>query len=83
MYRIVLKKSAKKFLDKLPLNERKRIVGEIEKLPEGEDIKPLRGHDGLLRLRIGKYRAVYTVDNGRLVVVVIDVDSRGQVYKNL
>ncbi len=83
MYRIVLKKSAKKFLDKLPPNERGRIVRELEKLPKGEDIKPLRGHDELMRLRIGKYRAIYTVDNGRLVVVVIDVDSRGQVYKNL
>ncbi len=83
MYRIVLKKSAKKFLDKLSPNERIRIVREIEKLPKGEDIKPLRGHDGLMRLRIGKYRAIYIVDNGRLVVVVIDVDSRGQVYKNL
>ena len=82
MYNIVLKKRAKKFLDKLSQNERSRIVREIERLPIGNDIKPLRGHDGLLRLRIGKYRVIYTVDNGRLIVVVIDIDSRGQIYKN-
>lgn len=34
MYKIVLKKKAKKFIDKLPLNEKKRIVAAIEKLPE-------------------------------------------------
>ena len=30
MYKIVLKKKAKKFIDKLPLNEKKRIVAAIE-----------------------------------------------------
>ena len=81
MYRIVLKKSAKKFLDKLPPNERIRIVREIEKLPKGEDIKPLRGHDGLMRLRIGKYRAVYTVDNGRLLLLMLTAaDKYTKIY---
>ena len=48
MYKIVLKKKAKKFIDKLPLNEKKRIVAAIEKLPEGEDIKKLQGYDNVL-----------------------------------
>lgn len=77
------KKHAKKFIDKLPRNEKLHLITAIEALPYGEDIKPLKGHKGLLRLRVGKYRVVYTVDNGRLVVVVIDVDSRGGIYKNL
>ncbi len=83
MYHIVLKKRAKKFLDKLSFDERIRIVREIEKLPSGNDIKPLKGHDGLLRLRVGKYRIIYSVDNGKWIVIVIDVDSRGQIYKSL
>ena len=83
MYNIVLKKRAKKFLDKLSVDERIRIVKEIEKLPAGNDIKPLKGHDGLLRLRVGKYRIIYSVDNGRWIVIVIDIDSRGQIYKSI
>ncbi len=83
MYRLVIKKKAKKLIDKLPVNEKRRIVAEIERLPDGEDIKPLKGHDGLFRLRVGKYRIIYTVDNGRLTIIVIDADSRGQVYKRL
>ena len=52
MYRIVLKKPAKKFIDRLPLNEKRRIVAAIERLPNGEDIKRLKGYDGLFRLRV-------------------------------
>ena len=52
MYQIIIKKVAKKFIDRLPTNEKRRIVSAIERLPNGEDIKKLKGHDGLLRLRV-------------------------------
>ncbi len=81
MYQIILKKKAQKFIDKLPANERRRVVFAIERLPNGEDIKKLKGYDDLLRLRVGDYRIIYTVDNGKLIVFVIDIDNRGDVYK--
>lgn len=83
MYKIFIKKRAKKFIDALPQNERERVDAAIRQLPNGDDIKPLKGHqaEGLLRLRIGKYRIIYTVDHGKLVIWVIDADSRGQIYK--
>lgn len=80
MYRIVLKKKAKKFIDSLPQNERRRVVAAIEQLPNGEDIKKLKGHTDLLRLRVGEYRIIYTVDHGELIVYVIDAGNRGQIY---
>lgn len=80
MYQIVIKKKAKKFIDRLPLNEKKRVVAAIERLPNGEDIKKLKGHSDLLRLRVGEYRIIYTVDHGELIVMVIDADNRGQIY---
>ncbi len=81
MYKIIIKKRAKKFVDKLPKNERIRVVKAIESLPNGEDIKKLKGHKDLFRLRVGDYRIIYMVDNGKLIVYVIDIDSRGNVYK--
>ncbi len=81
MYRVVLKKSAKKFIDRLPRNEKVRIVSAIEQLPNGEDIKQVKGYPGMLRLRVGDYRIIYTVDHGELVVYVIDAGPRGQIYK--
>ena len=80
MYRIVLKKSAKKFIDKLPRTEKVRVVSAIEQPPSGEDIKQLKGHPGMLRLRVGPYRIIFTVDHGELVVCVIDAGPRGQIY---
>lgn len=80
MYEIIIQKKAKKFIDGLPKNDRIRIVAAIEQLPNGSDIKPLKGHEGLFRLRVGSYRIIYTVDNGELVVYVIDAGNRGQIY---
>lgn len=80
MYNIIIKKKAKKFIDKLPPNDKKRIVKAIEGLPDGEDIKKLKGHDELLRLRVGSYRIIYTVDHGKLTVYVIDAGNRGEIY---
>lgn len=80
MYHFIIKKPAKKFMDGLPGNERQRIVDAIERLPDNGDIKRLQGHDDLFRLRVGPYRIIYAVDNGRLVVYIIDAGSRGQIY---
>lgn len=80
MYRFIIKKPAKKFIDGLPLNERRRIVNAIERLPDSGDIKPLQGRNNLFRLRVGHYRVVYSVDNDQFVVYVVDAGSRGQIY---
>jgi len=80
-YKVIIRKKAKKFIDRLPKNEKARVVAAIEKLPDGEDIRRLKGHDALLRLRVGEYRIIYTVDNGELIVYVIDADNRGEIYK--
>lgn len=80
MYEIIIQKKAKKFIDALPKPDRIRVVEAIEQLPNGSDIKPLKGHDGLFRLRVGGYRIIYTVDHGQLIVYVIDANNRGQVY---
>ena len=80
-YKIVLKKRAKKFIDQLPQNERRRVVTAIEKLPDGTDIKKLKGYPDYFRLRVGDYRIIYTVDHGEWIVIVIDAENRGQIYK--
>ena len=80
MYKIIIKKKAKKFIDKLPMPTKKRIIEAINLLPYGSDIKQMKGHDDLFRLRVGDYRIIYTVDNGELIVYVIGAGNRGQRY---
>ena len=80
MYKIIIKKKAKKFIDKLPMPTKKRIIEAINLLPYGSDKKQMKGHDDLFRLRVGDYRIIYTVDNGELIVYVIGAGNRGQIY---
>lgn len=80
-YQIILEKPAQKFLKRLNRTDKERILKAIYRLPEGEDIKRLRGHQDLLRIRVGDYRIIYTVDNGKLIVCIIDIGNRGNIYK--
>ena len=43
--------------------------------------KPLERHKGLNRLRVSDYRIIYSVDNGELIVYVVDAGNRGDIYK--
>lgn len=47
------------------------------------DIKALQGHNARWRLRVGDYRVVYTVEDGRLFVWVLAVAHRREVYRGL
>lgn len=80
-------KSAQKAIESYDRPTKQRIKAGIEDLtkkpPEG-DIKRMQGYtDGRLRLRVGKYRIVYRYDHDGMieVLLIIDVDSRGDIYK--
>lgn len=80
-------KSAAKALEGLdkPTKARIRagILGLTQKPPQG-DIKTMQGyHDGRQRLRIGKYRIIYRygVENQLEILHIIDIGSRGDIYK--
>lgn len=79
-YRIFIEKRAQKFIKKLSKQDKVRLLKAISELPEG-DIKPMQGYDGYFRLRVGDYRVIYALDNGNLVICVIDAGNRGDIYK--
>lgn len=79
--RIQIDKPALKFLVKQPKPQQERLLRAIAKLPEAGDIKPMAGHDDLYRLRVGDYRVLYTVENAILIVRVLQIGNRGDVYK--
>ena len=45
------------------------------------DIKPMEGEKGLWRLRIGSFRLIYEVVQERLLVYILTIRHRGDVYK--
>ena len=80
-YRIVIEKPALKFLQKQPKTQQERILRAIQGLPDAGDIKPMSGHENLYRLRVGAYRVIYTVEGDLLIVRVLTIGNRGDVYK--
>ena len=83
-YRIEWKNSAKKELKRLPKHVIAQVISEVEKLynnqhPTGS--KKLVGTEHTYRLRTGDYRIVYSVQNERLIIEVIRVAHRKDVYK--
>lgn len=80
-YEIKIRKPALKFILKQPPKQQTRLFEAIYQLPDGTDIVPMKGDPGFFRLRVGSYRIVYSVDNGKLIVDVIDANNRGDIYK--
>ncbi|MFE4975700.1 type II toxin-antitoxin system RelE/ParE family toxin [Kitasatospora sp. NPDC056651] len=50
---------------------------------EGPDVKKLSGNDGLYRLRVGDYRAVYQIRGDVLLILVVHVGNRRGVFRGL
>lgn len=84
MYEITYRKSAAKALTKLPIKIARQFMAAFEQLSleQGEqlDIKKLQNRAGY-RLRIGGYRALYRVIDEVLVIEVVAIGSRGDIYK--
>jgi len=84
-YTIETTPAAEKQLAKLPKDVASRIADAIERLavhPFPPGSKPLQGADkGAYRIRIGDYRVLYEVYRKRLVVLVIKVGNRRDVYR--
>lgn len=80
-------KTAVKFINKMDRPTKQRIKVAIEGLteqPPKGDIKTLQGYtDGRKRLWVGKYRIIYNyLPNGEIeILYIIDIDSRGDIYK--
>ena len=81
-YKIIFEKEAQKFLEKQDKSKRLRLYRAIYRLPEGTDIKKLKGHN-LYRLRVGDCRILYTVDDFIRLIDIESIDNRGDVYKRL
>lgn len=82
-YSIEFVPSARKALHKLPLPIRRRIQVAIDELAENPfppGVKKLHGEDGY-RIRVGDYRIIYDVEHRRLLVLVIRIGHRREVYR--
>jgi len=82
VYEIILSKRVEKFLDKLNSRDRERIILSLDKLrirPEAY-LKRLVG-DKSYKFRVGDYRLIVDLEKDKLLVLVIDIGRRKNIYK--
>ena len=82
-YSIEIKKSAAKEIRKLPNEALKRVLSKIESLqsnPRPAGCKKLSG-DEKYRIRVGVYRILYKIEEKKLIVYVVKVGHRREVYE--
>jgi mRNA interferase RelE/StbE len=82
-FSIRIKASAAKALRRIPAADRHRVVEAIDRLVEEPSAGgTLKGEfSGLRRLRVGQYRVAYEVMGDELVVLVIRIGHRREVYR--
>jgi len=84
MYTIEIAPAAERALKKLSADILKRIIKAFLKLeqdPRPPGVKKLIGEDELYRIRVGDYRIVYQIRDNELIVLVVRVAHRREVYR--
>ena len=82
-YSIEIKKSAAKEIASLPKSDIARIVEKIERLatdPRPDGCKKLSG-DEKYRIRVGRYRILYRIEESLLIIYIVKVGHRRDVYR--
>lgn len=84
MWAVELSREALRALMRMPGRDAARIRHRLDDLARdpwrGRGVKKLTDHPGF-RLRVGEYRVVYLLQGERLVIQVIRIASRGEVYR--
>lgn len=83
MYKVIISKPAFKELSKIDNSEQRLVFNKIKELKNGHltKDKPLKGkHKGKFRKRAGDYRIIYLKESNILLVTVIRIAHRKEVY---
>ncbi|MGH7231304.1 MAG: type II toxin-antitoxin system RelE family toxin [Nitrospiraceae bacterium] len=83
-YSILLAPSAERQIKSLAEPVQKRIVKRLRTLranPRPQGVKKLAGEDDLYRIREGDYRIIYTIRDKELIVLIVKIGGRKEVYR--
>ena len=82
-FRVILPKSVQKELDRLPDDIAARIMARLRALESNSrptDVKKLKGRPAW-RVRVGDYRIIYEIHDRELLVIVVTIGHRREVYR--
>lgn len=84
MYEILFSREASHFVKTLQESYKEKIKDILENLKENPfsyPYKKIRGKTNVYRIRVGKYRVLYKVDEKKRIIAVLKIDKRSRVYK--
>jgi mRNA interferase RelE/StbE len=83
-FTLSITRTAQKSLASIARRDRERIYQRLDQLAldpyATANVKKLQGEENF-RLRIGDYRILYLIEDAKLVIVVVDVGHRREVYR--
>jgi len=85
-YRIEVKRSAAKALKKIPKIDQNRISKAIDNLAENlpnPDTTKMKGNNPFHKIRVGDYRIVYEIQDDVLLILIVKIGHRKDVYRSL
>jgi mRNA interferase RelE/StbE len=83
-YTIEFSSTAERQFKKLSVQHQKRLTPKINALaenPRPSGMKKLEGEDDLYRVRVGDYRIIYQIQDDKLIVLVVKIGDRKEIYK--
>ena len=83
-YRIVMTAEARRNMLALPRDVARRVdacILALAQTPRPPRTKKLKGAGDLWRVRVGDYRVVYQIEDGKLLILVIRIGHRREVYR--
>ena len=83
-YRVELSATAEKQIRKLRQVDQIRVLRAIRDLalePRPQGVRKLQGYEDVFRIRVGNLRILYSVESQRLLIIVLKVGHRKDVYR--
>jgi mRNA interferase RelE/StbE len=58
------------------------VIRELTENPRPDGVKKLIGYKNLYRIRVGDWRIIYAIEDGSLIVVILEISPRGNAYRD-
>jgi mRNA interferase RelE/StbE len=84
-YTIQIDRDAEKMLRRQGRTTKERLIKAILVLadnPHPPNSRKLEGYVDLFRLRVGDWRIIYQINDDQLLILVLEIGSRGEIYRN-
>jgi len=83
-YELEITRAAEKQLRSLPRQDQERVtltMLDLANRPRPRGTRKLTGYEDVFRIRVGRYRVLYSVSDATLIIIVLKIGHRKDVYR--